>query len=146
MKKSGYIVALLIEIILYTGAYVFNYFTVRRLGMNRYVVHLNGRIKEAVPIEMILKVGLPVLLIFCILTIIIYVRNKNDLKKLSVVMVLASICTTFLYAYYYLTTTVRERRAYYVLSTFFLMAGFVQVIKTIIGCIPGNKKEEINEK
>lgn len=94
MKKSGYIVALLIEIILYTGAYVFNYFTVRRLGMNRYVVYLNGQIKEAVPIEMILKVGLPVLLIFCILTIIIYVRNKNDLKKLSVFMVLVSICTT----------------------------------------------------
>ena len=80
MKKSGYIVALLIEIILYTGAYVFNYFTVRRLGMNRYVVHLNGQIKEAVPIEIILKVGLPVLLIFCILTIINYFLQGHNAK------------------------------------------------------------------
>lgn len=141
MKKIGYTVASLLEIILYAGAYVFNYFTRRKMGMSRYVVFLNRKIEEAVPIQSIMYAGAVVTVILLIIEFAIYMKKRENLGKLSKMMNIVSVITTVLYVYHILMNNVGTMRAYYVLSVFYLAAGIIQLVKTIVACLVCGKEK-----
>jgi len=50
-NKIIYSALLVLQILLYVGAYIVHYFTVRKLGMNRYMAYLNKKIEMALPIQ-----------------------------------------------------------------------------------------------
>lgn len=135
MKKIGYVIAVLLEIALYAGAYVFNYFTRRKLGMSRYVGFLNRQIEEAVPIQGILYVGLAAEAALLAAVIVVYYKKRTELKKLPAIMLGVSAVTTAFSAYYVLANNIQTERGYYVLGALFAAAGIVQVLKTLSGCL-----------
>lgn len=141
MKKAGYIIALLMEIIFYTGAYIFNYFTRRKMGMSRYVVFLNRQIEEAVPIQSIIYAGVGVMILLLMIGLVIFWKKRKKPGKLPFIMSIVSVITTVLYVYYALANNVGTERSYYVLSIFFLAAGIIQHVKTIIGCVVCKKED-----
>lgn len=142
MKKAGYIIALILEIAFYIGAYVFNYYTRRKLGMSRYVVFLNGKIEDAAPIQSIIYTGAAVTVILLIAILAIYMKKREELGKMPLMMSAVSVFTTGLYVYYALVQNTGTTRSYYVVSVCFLAAGLIQNIKTLIGCLVCKKKCE----
>lgn len=141
MKKVGYIIALLLEIAFFAGAYIFDYFTQKKLGMSRYVVFLNGQIENAVPIQTIIYGGIAVAAVLFVIVILIYWKKRAQLKKLPGAMLVVSTLTTAFYAYYALTQSLGTKRDYYVLSVFFLAAGLIQILKTLVGCLVCKKED-----
>lgn len=140
MKKFGYVLALLLEVILYAGAYIFNYFTKRKLGMSRYVVYLNGKIEKAMPVQTIIYIGLAAAVVLFTVSVIVYAKKHADLTGFPAVMLGASTFTTLFCAYYVLANSITEKRAYYILSLLFTLAGIIQGIKTLTGCFVCKKK------
>lgn len=135
MKKAGYFIILLLEILLYAGAYVFQYFTRKKLGMSRYVVFLNSKIKEAVPIQSIIYGGILLIIILLVLAAVLYWKRRERLGKLPAVMAGVSVLTSAFYMYYALANSVETMRAYYVLSVLLLAAGVLQLLKTLTACM-----------
>ncbi|MCU0078114.1 hypothetical protein [Extibacter muris] len=142
MRKIGYSIALLLEIAFYAGAYIFDYFTKKKLGMNRYVVFLNNKIEDTVPIQTIIYGGAAVVAVLMIIAILIYWKKHAQLKKLPGVMLVVSAFTTAFYVYYALVQSIETKRAYYPLCVFFLAAGLIQVLKTLVGCLVCRKENQ----
>ena len=134
MKKAGYVIALLLEMAFLAGAYIFNYFTVRKLGMSRYVIFLNHQIEETVPIQAIIYGGLAVMVVLFVIAVFAYWKKREVLRKLPRFMLIVSAGMTAFCAYFTLANNIGEERSYYVLSVCFLGTGLVQVLKTIAGC------------
>lgn len=129
------------EIAFFAGAYIFDYFTQKKLGMSRYVVFLNGQIENAVPIQTIIYGGVAVVAVLFVIAVLIYWKKRVQLRKLPGVMVVVSTLTTAFCAYYALAKSLETKRDYYVLSVFFLAAGLIQVLKTLVGCLMCKKED-----
>lgn len=133
MKKAGYIIALILEAAFYIGAYVFNYYAKRKMGMSRYVVFLNRQIEEAVPIQAIIYAGAVVTALLLVISLVMFWKNRAKSGKLLVMMNGVSVIATGLYVGYALMNS--GGIVYYAFSVFFLAAAFIQNVKTIIACL-----------
>lgn len=128
-NKIIYSALLVLQILLYVGAYIVHYFTVRKLGMNRYMAYLNKKIEMALPIQEIIDAGVMVLLVSTLVLSCLAMRHRKKIKKIFILMFIVVMITVLLYCYYAIVVDVQMRRAYYVLCILFLLGGTIQLVK-----------------
>lgn len=133
MKKILYIMTTLLEVAFLAGAYIVNYFTVKKLGMVRWVNARGMRWEKNYPISMIKGSIILLLLVFTLLVLFLFIKRRIALKRISAVMVIGMIVLTALSVGYILFCSFQTMRAYYLISILFVCAAVLQIIKASVG-------------
>ena len=132
MKKIIYAVVSVLQMALLTGAYVFNYFTVKKLGMNRFVNGYNVRWKNTYPLEMLEWIAIMGIGAMTILLLVLFIKKKEkqtlEIKLSAIIMVVLS----FVYIGFTLLKNVEQMRSYYFLSIMLALAALLQIMKLFI--------------
>ncbi len=130
MKKAGYVLAVLLEIIVLAGAYMIHYFTNKKMGMARWVIYKNQGWERDYPMDMLEMMIMAVLVILTILIFLLFLKRKSAAGKLVMAMNVGMIVLTTVYVSYTLISSTETMRAYYFLSLLFGIAAAVQILKT----------------
>lgn len=138
MKKIFYIFFTAIQLLLYIGAYIFEYFTKKKMGMARHVSYLNGKLEEKMPIQMILYIAFIIVIILLLVFIFNYLKTKNNKK---IVLLIFSVITTLIFGVILFLGSLETLRAYYFLNILIGISGLIQVIKANITIKYVNKKQ-----
>lgn len=135
MKKALYIIATVLEVLLLGGAYVFNYFTKKKMGMARWVVYMNQGWERGYPVPMLKNVVLAIVVILAVCVLVWFFVKRKELGKMVPVMVSIMSVLTALYTGFTLIYSKEALRAYYFISLMFAIAAVIQTVKTAIGIL-----------
>ncbi len=119
-----------LEILLLIGAYVFNYFTGKKMGMARYVVYMSQSFEKAYPMELIINLSIIIILVLTLGIVFYFFKNKKWDSKCKIVNFCLTICTSGFFIGFMLTQSRDVLRAYYYLGAFFGLIALLQIIKT----------------
>lgn len=135
LKKIFYILTTILEILLLIGAYMVNYFTHKKMGMLRHVVHKNYVWENKYPIETIQYISIIALIILMLLVLILYIKRKSKLKKIVTTMSITMVIFVLFFTGFILIYSAEEIRAFYYMSFMIGLMTLIQIIKTFIGII-----------
>ncbi len=141
VKRIFYVLACILEIALIVGAYVFNYFTVRKMGMLRYVIFQNTKLEQNYPVFWIRLIVIAVLAIVAVLNIALFMKQKKKMTRLVSLMILVMVILVSVTVLFSALSSVDVRKAYYFIFAMFAAATLVQEIKTLVG-IMGCRNEK----
>ena len=145
MKKVRGIGALIAEALLYAGAFVFDYFTRKKMGMARYVVYLNHKMEKAVPVQNLIYAAVIALLALLILIFVIARIRKTRGEKWLIFEIILTTALTAIFAGFALTSGIKIKRAYYCLCIFMGAAALTQSLWTLI-FVSARRKEKRDEE
>ena len=132
-KKILYFIVTLLEILFLAGTYIVNYFTVKKLGMTRWVNFRVMKWEEAYPIFWI-KIIIILLLIICTVFVFwLYLKRRKTLKKLVGAMAIVMCVMSVISIGYILFSSVEKMRAYYLICMMLVAVAVLQLVKTIVG-------------
>lgn len=134
-NKIFYIVSTIIEIVLLIGAYMVNYFTTRRMGMLRHVIHKNYVWEEIYPITNIKYIVIILLFILMLLVLLIYYKRKDNLQKIVTTINITMVIVIFSFIGFLLIFSPEQIKAFYYISFILGVLTLVQVIKSFVAVI-----------
>ena len=134
-KKFFYILTTILEVLFLIGAYMVNYFTHKKMGMLRHVIHKNYVWEEKYPITNIQYASIIVLIILMLLVLILYMKKKSILKKIVAIMNITMVIFVLFFTGFVLAYSAEEIRAFYYISFMLFVVTLIQIIKTFIGVI-----------
>jgi hypothetical protein len=132
-KKILYILTTILEISLLIVAYMFNYFTKKKMGMSRHVISKNYVWENTYPIINIQYATITALIILMILVLIVYMKRKKNFKKIVTIMSITMVIFVLLFTGFTLIYSTKEIRAFYYIDFIFGLITLIQIIKTFIG-------------
>lgn len=126
MKRFINVFLLIVEVILFIGAFALNYFTVKKMGVLRYVVNKNIQWEKNYPIDMIKYVVLAALMLFLLGTIMRWRgKGKRILFFIS--------CAVFVgIDIFILGNSTVNCRAYYFIVLILIVAALVQFVNGMV--------------
>lgn len=133
---------MVIEIAALAGAYIIHYYTVRKLGMIRYVNFKNMTWEREYPIEILKTSCVVAILTLTIVTFILCLKKRRELTRWTKVMNVGMVIFTALYVGYSFSCSAELMADYYFISGLFLLTAVVQVIKTGVSVIMTGTKRE----
>ena len=142
MKKAGYLLITVLEILLLVGAYVVHYFTKKKMGMARYVMYKNRGWEQAYPLALLKSISVAVLLVLLIIVLVLAVRSGKRLRKVQWGMCIVMVLLSVLSFAVTLGSSIQSLRAYYFISPMLAGALLLQIGKTGIGILIGGKQDE----
>lgn len=134
-EKIFYTIITILQVCMLIGAYMVNYFTHKKMGMLRHIVHKNYVWENTYPIETIKYTVIISLIVLMIGVLILYLKRKTNLNKIVTVMAVVMIICVLSFTGFTLTYSAEEMRAFYYVSTILGIMTLVQIIKTFIGII-----------
>lgn len=134
-KKIFYILTTILEILLLIGAYMVNYFTHKKMGMLRHVIHKNYVWEDKYPMINIQYATIITLIILMLLVLILYMKRKSMLEKIVTIMSITMIIFVLSFTGFILIYSTEEIRAFYYISFILGLMTLIQIIKTFIGVI-----------
>ena len=135
MKKVIYWIINILEVALFIGAYLVNYYTPRRMGMFRFVVYKNMIWEEWYNLQAIKSMAMIGVIILAILTLVMYfIKDKNVKPSMIIIMVLI----TAFYVVFSMFNTVDTYKAFYFMSPMIGLAALLQILKTLINILLKN--------
>ncbi|MDR0923515.1 MAG: hypothetical protein LBN31_04085 [Hungatella sp.] len=143
MKKTGYLILTLAEILLLAGTYIIHYFTRKKMGMARYVIYKNQSWERTFPMETLKYTAVAVLTALTLLLLAALGIKRRRQGKLVAAMHFVMIILTTLYAAFTCISSTEIMRAYYFISLMLGTAALFQIIKAgaaLMMC--GKKKDE----
>lgn len=132
-KKILYLIATFLEIGFLLGAYLVNYFTVKKIGMTRWVNFRVTKWEAEYPIFLIKLLVILLLLAFTALIFWIYLKRRKAVKKFVGVMAVVMCVLSVASVGYILFCSVAKMRAYYLISIMLVVTAVLQLAKTIVG-------------
>ncbi|CEI73047.1 Hypothetical protein FRIFI_1513 [Romboutsia hominis] len=135
IKKIFYVLTTTLEILLLVGAYMVNYFTHKKMGMLRHVVHKNYVWEDKYPIQTIQYIAIIALITLMLLVLILYMKRKVRLKKIVTTMSITMVILVLFFIGFILIYSAEEIRAFYYISVMLGLMTLIQIIKTFIGVI-----------
>ncbi|MDB8810775.1 hypothetical protein PN286_13205 [Romboutsia sp. 1001216sp1] len=135
IKKIFYVLTTILEILLLVGAYMVNYFTHKKMGMLRHVVHKNYVWEDKYPIQTIQYIAIIALITLMLLVLILYMKRKVRLKKIVTTMSITMVILVLFFIGFILIYSAEEIRAFYYISVMLGLMTLIQIIKTFIGVI-----------
>ncbi len=132
MKKIIYSIVTILELAFLAGAYIVNYFTVKKLGMNRWVNARCLKWEKMYPIFGIKVVVILLLLALTVLVVRLYWKKRKEVKRRVGFMTVMTIVLSFVCIGFVLFKSFAVMRAYYFISMMFAVAAFLQIIKTLV--------------
>lgn len=134
-KKIFYILTTILEVLFLIGAYMVNYFTHKKMGMLRHVIHKNYVWEEKYPITNIQYSSIIALIVLMLLVLILYMKRKSILKKIVAIMNITMVIFVLFFTGFILAYSAEEIRAFYYISFMLFVVTLIQIIKTFIGVI-----------
>lgn len=141
MKKVAYLLALLLEVAALAGAYAVHYFTVRRMGMVRYVIYKNQGWERDYPMGALTMAGVLVIALLTAAVLILFLKKRKELSALILGMNVVMVILSVLYIGYTLMSSTETMPDYYFLSLLFLTAALVQAAKTAAAVLTAGRKK-----
>lgn len=132
MQKIFLRVICILEVLLLIGAYIFNYFTIKKMGMARFVVYKNQSFENNLPIDLLIYVGVGIV---CILTILLFkdfFKKKRYKDSAYLVNIFLMIVFSILFIVFIFTKSIVEMRTYYFIGFFFFIVAILQIIRTFV--------------
>lgn len=114
---------------------MFNYFTVKKLGMTRWVNFHSMKWEKAYPIFTVKAIAIAALLICTALLVWIYIKRRTRTKKLAGFMAAGSVILTLACIGYILFVSLETMRSYYFICMMLAAAALLQFIKASFGLI-----------
>lgn len=133
MKKIGYIVLTLAELVFLAGAAVIQYFTRRKMGMARYVVYKNRGWEREYPMEQLTYAVMILLILFSLLVLILSIKKRAGMPKIYIGMNAGMAALLIVYVSYTCISSAETMRAYYFISAILAVTTFIQIVKTGAG-------------
>ena len=140
MKKAGYILLDLLTIAFLVGAYIFQYFTKKKLGMLRWVNYHNMKIEKVAVYGIMKYITVIVAIALIVLIIAGYKKKKEMLGKLDLVMIVLMSVLGIVYLGLTVFKSIETLPAYYFLMPLFGVATLMQIIRN--GIAVGTTKNE----
>lgn len=131
-KNILYLFATLIQILLFIGAFVLNYFTRRRMGMARYVLYKNRNWENTYPVEEIQTAFTAGLIILSILLILFFYKNKKRLSRKALYKTAGVFILSGLWIGFKMLNTTQSIRAYYFILLVLGAAAVIQILKAAV--------------
>lgn len=134
LKKVIYCLSTILQVLLLIAAYAIQYFSMKKMGMMRYVVYLNHEWEAKYPINSIKYAAIIFLIIFCI-TVILYVKTKKRnymMSKRNLLMLIANIIITLIFVLLTLILSTENYRSYYFTSLILAIIALIQNIKILL--------------
>ncbi len=111
------------------GAYVVNYFTVKKLGMVRYVNFYINKWENTYPVNTMKYSTVAVFLLLTVLILLIYLKKKENLSKYTMFICGITVLATFIFVGYICICSKETMRAYYFIAILLGAANLIQIIK-----------------
>lgn len=132
-KKILYIFTTVIEALILIGAYMVNYFTHKKMGMLRHVIHKNYVWENTYPIATIQYISVIIMIVLMLLVLTLYIKRKYMLKKIVTIMNVVMVILVLFFIGFTFVYSAEEVRAFYYISTMLGVVTLIQIIKTFIG-------------
>lgn len=134
MKKTLYFISIAVELALLIGMYIFNSYTIKKLGMVRFVNFYNNKLEATCPINGLLVASVCLFTVIMISILFIFIKGKKVAKitKIKLVSVIVSVIVTIGYGFFNFYYSIEELRAYYFICIMFEIALLIQQIRTIL--------------
>ena len=114
-QKIAFGLGLLLELCLVIGAVAVYYFSIKRMGMARHVLYLNGQWEKKYPVDLLITAGLLVTVALAIVAVLMYRKNRPFESKLPFMLAVQSALLSTLFVSYGLAFDTKEMRAYYLI-------------------------------
>lgn len=140
MKKTGIVLLSFLELLLVAGGYAVYYFTRKKMGVARYVIYMNQKLKASFDIEGF-KFFLPVfLLLLSLLSLTLLFRSENKPRIFARLHGGIHLLLALYYLFFCFTNSVEKLRPYYFMYALYGAAVFVMAANTFLICsIRGEK-------
>lgn len=142
MKKIAYILALILEIGAYAGAWIIHYFARRKLGMVRYLNYKNMSWERDYPVEALKLACVAAAALLTVLILLFFLKKRRETTLLTGAMTALMIALTALYGGYTLGCSTDVMTDYYFISILFLVAAMTQILKTGIAVLISKRRAE----
>lgn len=147
MRKILFAAGLVLELLLLGGAGAVYYFSVKRMGMARHVLFLNGQWEDQYPVDAMILVALAVVAVDAILVLFFYFRKRPFRSRLPWVGALQSGIFSALFLLFGLGYDTGKMRAYYLVLLLLFLYCLVMNIRNLAvilseGKDPGTARAE----
>jgi hypothetical protein len=136
-KKIFYWVSTILQILFLVAAYGIQYFSMKRMGMMRYVVFINREWETQYPIT-ILKYAAIIFLIILCAAVALFIKTKKSnyiMGKKTQQMLIVGIILTFMFVLFTLIFSTKNYRSYYFTSLILAIVVFIQQIKILLASL-----------
>ena len=131
MKKYvGHILSAVLELLLFAGAFVVQYFTNKKMGMARHVIFKNQSWEKTYPLEQWKLLSVIVLAVLLILVAVLLLRRRKTLSRWAVAEGIVMAVMTLFSLYFTLFNSAATLRPYYFMSPMFAAAALLQILRT----------------
>lgn len=131
-KKVLYVVVTLLQVGILAGTYILNYFTTKKLGLNRKINYMSSQWEKNYPIPQIKIIVLLVLTVLSVLAICYYLKYKDSLQKKICLMLVVMGVLTVAVIVYILSCSIQKMRAYYIISMMLAAVAVLQQMKVFV--------------
>jgi hypothetical protein len=134
LKKIFYCVSTILQALFLIAAYGIQYFSMKRMGMMRYVVFLNHEWEAHYPITALKYAAIAFLIILCAAIILRVITKKNNyiIDKKTLLMLIADIILTLVFVLFTLIFSTENYRSYYFTSLILAIAALIQHTKILL--------------
>lgn len=134
MKKFFFLVFTILQVLLLVAAYGIQFFSMKKMGMMRYVLFINKEWQSQYPISLLQWVSISFLVLLFV-AIILYAKVKRgnyfkSRKFLS--MLIIDTILTFSYVIFTLTYSTESYRSYYFTTLILAITTLMQHIKILV--------------
>ncbi|MEG1795495.1 hypothetical protein [Clostridium sp.] len=134
MKKFFFWMFTILQVLLLITAYGIQFFSMKKMGMMRYVVFINKEWQSLYPISVLQGFAITFLILLCS-SIILYIKIKKDnyfKSKKFLPMLIVDIILTISFVTFTLAYSTVSYRSYYFTSLILAITTLIQDIKIIL--------------
>lgn len=134
MKKFFFWIFTILQVLLLIAAYGIQFFSMKRMGMMRYVVFINNEWEAQYPIALLQYASIAFLVLFFV-AIILYIKTQKDnyfKSKEFLPMLVINIILTLAFVIFTLAYSTKSYRSYYFTSLILAVTTLIQDIKILL--------------
>ena len=132
LKRTIVLLLLILEIILVAAANIINYFTHKRIGMERHMVYMNQKWLAISNFEVYKMLSFILVFVFTAILIYSFVRIRKNTKFITKIN-LGVLVVFFVYFIYFATVnSIKGMRAFYLMCYIYLAALLLMLINAFI--------------
>lgn len=132
MKKAAYLLTVAVQAALLAGAYAVEYFTERRLGMQRWVAYMNRGWEAAYPLDALQIATTVAVVALAVVAVVLVARRWRQVGALLRGMAVATVVLALAYAAFWAAGSTATVSAYYFLCGLLALVAIVQTGKTLV--------------
>lgn len=140
MKRIQYVLFDLLTLTFLAGAYAFQYFVKRKLGMVRWLNYKNMKFQESMPLDQWKWIAVVLVVLLAVIVIAGCVKNRKKLGKIDWMMQGVMLVLVAVYAGFTLMQSVGTFQSYYFIMPLLGMAALMQVLRNGTAWICSRKK------